>query len=256
MDNTVTPVTIVLGIPGPWETELDLASAIAATSSDFALRAGELTNIAHDRHYKLELVEYDPELRRAYELANRRSLTTADLDLIEGHRHTAYLIGAGGSLITASDMMQAAGILLAAGGFAVKVETAGVAHSARDWLAQTSRRETHVGALYIAYVALVGNSALFYSCGMHNLGFCDAIVAGLAADQAGELLRGFLMSVIHEQPQLISGQTVVNDGFSAQYRLIYEPCHTFTPDDLFYNPFGLWRLLRLPHRSHDTTSKR
>jgi hypothetical protein len=253
MENTGTPVSIVLGIPGPWESAQDLARAIATLGPDFVFRDGELVDLAGDRRFQLELVEYDAELRRAYELANRRSLNTADLDLIDGHRHTAYLIGPGGSLAAAREMMQAATVVLAAGGFAVKVETAGVAHSARDWLTQTDRRDTHVGALYIAYVALVGNNAQLYSCGMHNLGFSDAIVAGLAADQAGELLRGFLMSVIHEQPPLVSGQTVVNDGIGAQYRLVHEPCRTFTTDDLFYNPFGLWRLLPLSNRLHDTT---
>jgi hypothetical protein len=129
--------------------------------------------------------------------------------------------------------MHAAATLLDAGGYGVKVETAGVAHSTGDWLEQTHRCETHPGALYIAYVALVGRTGQFYSCGMHNLGFPDAIIpAGLTAAQSGAILRGFLMQILHEQPVLVSGETVVRDG----------PCHTFSIDDPFHNPFGLWRL--------------
>jgi hypothetical protein len=243
MQDRIAPVQIVLGIPGPWETAQDLTQAVAALDVGFAVCEGELVNSATNQHFRLELVEHDPELRRTYELANRRSLSPADLALIGGHKHTAYLAGTGGSLEAARSMMQAAAVLLAAGGFAVKVETAGVAHSAHDWLAQTSRREMHVGALYIAYVALVGHGGEYYSCGMHNLGFGDAIVAGLVAAQAGDLLRGFLMSVIHEQPILISGQSVVQDAQGTRYLLTHEPCRAFPQDDPFYNPYGVWRLL-------------
>ncbi|MCL5998713.1 MAG: hypothetical protein M1546_22040 [Chloroflexi bacterium] len=241
--DTAPSVTIILGIPGPWNTDDELAQAIADQSSNFSLTAGTLTYNPTGQHFRLETVDHDPELRRSYELANRMSLTQADLDLIGAHRRAAYLIGPGGSLDTTRDMMLAAAALLDAGGFAVKVETAGVAHSARDWLAQTSRRDTHVGALYIAYMALIGSRGTFYSCGMHNLGFADALVsAGLSAAQAGELLRGFLMSIVHEQPLLISGQTTMSDDNGVRYQLNHEPCHLFPPDDPFHNPYGLWRL--------------
>jgi hypothetical protein len=136
-------------------------------------------------------------------------------------------------------------VLLQAGGFAVKVETAGIAHSARDWLAQAQRRATHAGALYIAYVALVSKADMVYSCGMHNMGFADALVSTpQSAAQAANLLRGFLMGVLHEQPVLLSGQSTVGDGYSGIYQLTHEACLTYPPDDPFYNPFGVWRLTR------------
>ena len=66
-------------------------------------------------------MERDPELRQYYALANRRSLSAADLDRIATHQSTAYLIGPGGTLEGAQDMLQAGAALLDAGGFAVKV---------------------------------------------------------------------------------------------------------------------------------------
>jgi hypothetical protein len=246
MTSTGTPITIILGIPGPWASAQELESALSRAQTGYTLQDGLLIGASgeHAQACQLELVEHDPDLRRAFELANRLSLTPADLEQIGAHRHTAYLIGRGGALDAAREMMQAGAALLQAGGYGVKVETAGVAHSARDWLMQAERSATHVGALYIAYVALVGSRGQYYSCGMHNLGCCDAIVSGLDAAQAGQLLRGFLMSLIHEAPLLISGQTRVSDGAGGQYRLTHEACSTFTPDEPFYNPFGLWRLTR------------
>ena len=241
-----TTLSIVLGIPGPWHDIDELVRAIAQSTSDFAMRAGRLIRLADDKPFQLELMERDPELRQYYALANRRSLNADDLARIDAHQSTAYLIGPGGTLEGAQDMLQAGSALLQAGGCAVKVETAGIAHSPRDWMAQAERRETHVGALYIAYVALVSKSETVYSCGMHNMGFADALVnAPQSAAQAAELLRGFLMGVLHEKPILFSGQSTLGDGYGGEYRLIHEECLTYPPDDPFYNPFGMWRLTKI-----------
>ncbi|HEY3341730.1 MAG TPA: hypothetical protein VGK81_06915, partial [Anaerolineae bacterium] len=204
---------IVLGIPGPWHAMDELARAVAQSTSDFELRDGCLIRLADDKHFELELLERDPILRQYYALANRRSLSAEDLARIDTHASTAYLSGPGGSLESAQEMLHAGSALLQAGGYAVKVETAGIAHSARDWLAQTQRRATHVGALYIAYVALVSKAETVYSCGMQNMGFADALVStSQSAAQAANLLRGFLMGVLHEQPTLLDGQSTVGDG--------------------------------------------
>lgn len=239
-------LSIVLGIPGPWDDINELAHAVTQDTSDFKMHDGRLIRLADDKPFQVELMERDPELRQYYALANRRSLNAADLARIDTHQSTAYLIGPGGTLEGAQDMLQAGAALLQAGGFAVKVETAGIAHSPRDWLAQAQRRETHVGALYIAYVALVSKSETVYSCGMHNMGFADALVAAPQSPaQAADLLRGFLMGILHEKPILFSGQSTLGDGEGGEYRLIHEECLTYPPDDPFYNPFGMWRLTKI-----------
>jgi hypothetical protein len=197
-------------------------------------------------------MERDPQLRNAFALANLSSFTPADLTLIDVHEQIAYLAGSGGSTQAACAMMHAAAALLQAGGFAVKVETSGAAHSARNWLAQTERCETHVGALYIAYVALVKGSRASYSCGMHNQGFPDAIMQAAPVPKAElDVLRGFLMGLLHtqsidQQSSLVSGRSTVGDGHGGRYVLTLEPCQTYPPDSPFYNPFGMWRLTSPP----------
>jgi hypothetical protein len=246
MEEANNTLSIVLGIPGPWHDIEELAQATAQHSSEFGLRQGQLVRLDDDKHFQIELMERDPQLRQYYALANRRSLTEDDLAQIDAHQSTAYLIGPGGSLEGAQDMLQAGAALLQAGGYAVKVETSGTAHSTRDWLAQAKRRDTHVGALYITYVALVSKSETVYSCGMHNMGFADALVsASLGMAQAADLLRGFLMGVLHEKPILFSGQSTMGDGDGGTYRLTHEDCHTYPQDDPFYNPYGMWRLTKI-----------
>jgi hypothetical protein len=234
-------LNIILGIPGPWDDAVELGQAIVASNNDgYGLHDGQL--IGPELAAPLELCEHDPGLRRSFELANRRSLSNTDLDRIEAHASCAYLICPGGSMDAGRHAMALAARVLRAGGYAVRVETAGVAHSASDWLAQTERNETHVGALYIGFVALINRQGQVYSCGMHNLGYPDATVSALPVPTAGELLRGFLMSVVHEQPLLISGKSTLNDGAGTLYLLTHEGCTLFEPDDPFFNPYGVWQL--------------
>jgi hypothetical protein len=245
-----TPTSIVVGIPGPWHDLAELSSDIAAHSPGYALRASDLVHTADDQHYQLELMERDPHLRNTFALANPSSFTPADLALIDVHEQIAYLAGSGGSTKAACAMMHAAATLLQAGGFAVKVETSGAAHSARDWLMQSERCPDHVGALYIAYVALVSGKDAVYSCGMRNLGYPDAITSPTPnAGQALELLRGFLMGLLHdplaEPLTVVSGQTTIGDGAGGRYRLDLESCQIYPPEDQFYNPSGMWRLTKL-----------
>jgi len=142
-------MNIILSVPGPWDDVYSLALAIAKSDSGYQLQDGVLTDASYS--CRLELSEYDADLRQSFEYANRCSLNQADLERIETHRSCAYLICPGGSLDAGREAMGAASVLLSAGGYAVRVETAGVAHSATDWLTQTQRSHTHVGALYISY---------------------------------------------------------------------------------------------------------
>lgn len=231
---------IVLCIPGPWESHEALAQDITAGSTDTALSGNMLRQ--NGRSARAEFVEHDPDLREAFARTGRLFSDT-DLSAIAAHRSAVYLIGAGGSLEAGREMMDFADALLRAGGLAVKVETAGVAHRARDWLAQSARKATHVGALFVAYVALVASREGVYSCGMHNLGFPDAILsAELPAQRAGQLLKDFLLYLLHEQPALTDTHTFTVQGEAVRFTLRREPRPLFAADDLFHNPYGWWRL--------------
>lgn len=237
-----TPL-IALCIPGPWESREALAQAIAAQGEDTLLAGNVLRR--GDRSARVELAEHDPDLREDFAQTGRL-FNESDLAAIAAHRSAAWLIGPGGSLAAGRAMMELADALLRAGGLAVKVESSGVAHRAQDWLAQSARKETHVGALFIAWVALVALRGAVYSCGMHNLGFPDAIVsADLPPQRAGQLLKDFLMYLLHEQPALTEAHTFAVSGDEVRFRLTREPRPLFPADHLFHNPYGWWRLTPL-----------
>lgn len=234
---------IVLRIPGPWESHEALAQAIAAQDNDMILAGNTLRR--GDRSARAEIVEHDPDLRDAFAQTGRL-FSESDLAAIARHRSAAWLIGEGGSLEAGREMITFADALLRAGGLAVKVETSGVAHRAQDWLTQSARKETHVGALFIAYVALVASRGAVYSCGMHSLGFPDAILsADLPPQRAGQLLKDFLMYLLHEQPVLTDEHTFAVSGDETRFRLTREAKPLFPADHLLHNLYGWWRLTPL-----------
>lgn len=195
-----SPIQIILGIPGPWPTRPDIVTALAGENASLLLVGDHLFNPATREMFEVDLYGPDPHLRQAFALAGRLSLSEQDLNAIASHSHTLYIIGPGGSPEAARSIMGVTCGVLNAGGIAVKVESAGVAHSARDWFGLA--QDQHLAALYRAYVTLVGGKGSYYSCGMHCLGLRDAIVVGeMASEDAARLLQGFLLYLVTVQAE-------------------------------------------------------
>ncbi len=237
---TESSLEIVLGIPGSWPSTDEIGRQIIAGSEGLFFSGSVLISAETAQVMQLEVADYDPNLRHAFELSAGEPHSQSVLDAIDRHTFTLYLIGEGGSLDTAQNMMDVAAGLLKAGGLAVKVESAGTSHSAQTWMELAGKK--NVLSLFEAYVTLVKAEGEFYSCGMHNLGLRDVSVPGqLPAGEAARLLQGFLQYMLFENPPLETGQTFSLDDRNL-YQLIAEPCTTYTQGDLLHNPFGIWRL--------------
>ncbi|MBW4697285.1 MAG: DUF4261 domain-containing protein [Aphanocapsa lilacina HA4352-LM1] len=238
---TGNPVEIVLGIPGPWPDTDQIGRAIIGSSERLFFAGAVLIDTQSDLIVELEVVEHDPDLRRAFELSANSCHSEALLGAIEAHTFTLYLVGPGGSVDAAQKMMDVAGEVCKAGGLAVKVESSGLSHSAEGWRELIGKKG--VLALFEGYVTLVRGDDLFYSCGMHNLGARDASVPGsLPPDEAAVALQGFAQYLLLEDPKLESGGTFSPGPEYPTYRLEAEPCTVFAEGDLLFNPFGWWRL--------------
>jgi hypothetical protein len=198
-------------------------------------------NLATHEAFELQIHEHDPRLREVFKIAGSGKFSERDLALIASHTYTLYALGPAGSLESARSAMAVACGLLRAGGLAVKVESAGVAHTAEHWF----RFSETAGPLplYGAYVTLIGGGGTVYSCGMHNLGLRDGIVSGnISPKEATGLLQTFLLYTLLETPVLEHGHTFSVDAQAPRYRLEAETCSKYAPDRAFHNPFGMWRL--------------
>ncbi|MBL8203872.1 MAG: DUF4261 domain-containing protein [Blastocatellia bacterium] len=242
----MTTPKIVLCIPGQWKDRTDIVTSIAEKSGGWLFAGAVLMEVATGQHYRLEIYDHDPNLKHAFAMANysRRDLSEEDFRAIESHSFALYLIGDGGSFAAARKTMEAACALLKSGGTAIKVESAGLSHSAANW--ETLAKAESDAALYYAFVALVADESSVYSCGMHLLGLPDAGVATTPhATDLPELLKTFLLYQLVERPTLLAGQTFSVDREAPRYYLAFEECSKYDADDLFLNPYGMWRLTEI-----------
>jgi hypothetical protein len=233
------PETVIC-VPGLWRDRTELVTSIAENSAGYLYAGRLLMETATKTPFELQLERPDPRLAQAFRAAGGHCVTAADLARIESHRFVLYLIGQGGSRERAEALMAPAAGLVRAGGLAVKVESAGIAHSPNAWLDFVEKR--YLFSAHKAFVVHVTGD-LVYSCGMHNLGYADAIVDAKAAEDPVELLRTFTWYQFTENPTIRPGQTFSVASGAPVYRLVSEPCNLYEGDPLFTNPFGMWRLL-------------
>jgi hypothetical protein len=237
---------VFICIPGTWSTRSDMVRAIASKSNGLLFVGQVLMDTTTKEKYELAVYGHDPDLAKAFEIAGRPRITQADIQAIRSHTFTLYMTAEGGSLKKAQGVLNVSGGLLQAGGLAIKVDTTGKAHTSVDWLALASANNEM--ALFYAFVTLVGSGGRYYSCGMHNLGYRDAIVEGkIPPDAAARLLQTFLLYVWVEKPVILDGQLFSETQDSQHYRLLGVTCTTYPSDHPYSNPFGMWQLEAIQH---------
>jgi hypothetical protein len=236
-----TPRTVI-GVPGHWADRSEIVTSIATRSAGYLFAGAAMVKIGTEESFGLEVYEHDPRLKKAFLVAGGKWFPAADLDWIESHTFTLYLVAEGGSVPAARAAMHAANGLLKAGGIAVKVESTGIAHRADQWAECCSRND--LASLLWTFVTYIGGKGNYYSCGMHNLGYPDAVIeAEIPPDDAAGLLHKFLAYQLIENPTLKDRETFSIQSDAPRYRMFHEPCAIYQTDDLFHNPFGIWKLV-------------
>lgn len=233
---------IILAIPGAWPTRAEIVGAIVRQGR-FLFSGDTITDLTTQLSYSLDIHERDEKLASAIAFAGQHSITREDVAKLQQHTFVLYLIGPGGVSAAARDIMPVAESLLQAGGMAVQVLTSGAAHSAAYWRMITQHR-ANPPALFDAYVTFAQQEGRFFSVGMQVFGLPDALVEGvLDPHEAGELIQTFLLFTLLENPALKDGQAFRIDPQAPTYRLSYGPSDLQEPDNLMYNPYGVWRML-------------
>ncbi|KAB7774057.1 hypothetical protein CEK69_01760 [Xanthomonas sp. LMG 12462] len=238
----IEPPKIVLCIPGPWPDRADLLARIVQDSGGYLFAGHVLMHMDSGQACELQYEPHDARMAAAFAAAGPHWRGSADMARIGTHASVVYLIGAGGSRVRAETMMRAAAALLDAGGLGVKVESSGVAHSPADWRQLCA--DLSLGSAHRAYVLNITGEQV-YSCGMHQFGMKDAIVAAQAASDPVGLLHTFTCYLFNEAPDVRAGHTFSVAADAPRYRIQAEASSQFQPGDLFANPYGLWRLMPL-----------
>ena len=254
-DSERSSASITIALPGPWTALEQVGAALAGGRSGLAL-AGHTLMDGKTGLARLDLRSGAPDPVEAFGQANADAcLEEADLAQLRGQCQTLYATHPQPSFGTAYQVLRVGAALLDAGGLAVKVESANLAHSARHWCALATGQAP--ADLYRALVRLVQDDAGAHSCGMHNFGLADVLVrsgtierlakgvrrAGGQDDAGTRLLDSFNAYLLLEAPDLAAGHTFSPDEWSPWYRLTWQADPFHPADDPCYNPYGVWELV-------------
>lgn len=201
-----------------------------------------LADVEQKDHVSLDFCDPFPKMVEAFRISGQGKLPDECLEQIGQHASVVYLhfpINLQEQRERVSKFTQ---VVRQAGGIAVKVESAGVAHTWETW-------ETKLGGslfdLYCCAIVLVGDQQSFYSCGMHHFGLPECEVPSYIGLASGaDLINRFNSWQINDRPIIKSGETFSAAANELPFRLDLKPDSRHAVDDLFHNPHGVWVLTR------------
>ncbi|HEX8905756.1 MAG TPA: hypothetical protein VF771_12980 [Longimicrobiaceae bacterium] len=191
---------------------------------------------------EFQLYPHEPELRRTFEISGQGRFSEQELAQLGSYASAASLTFDDPGYETARTAARFARVLLEAGGYAVKVDSSGVAHTRERWLSDWDSDDPW--AIYSLFVVLVGGEGLLYSCGMHNFALPDASAPESLGDEYGlQLLNVFNVYQLAESPELQTGHTFGLEPDAPRFRLRHGPyADGYDPESPLYNPYGMWSL--------------
>jgi len=243
---TVTATTVIC-IPGLWKDKDEIKNTIVSSSNGEYMAVGEiLLSVKRERHYKIEIRGRDERMKESFKYLGRTTRITDEcLNKIESHNFVIYISGETGGLKEAENIAFAGTAVLKAGGIAIKIETTGKAFEKNKWLNLIDNFEEP--DLYQMFVvdSITDKNGSVWTCGMHNLGLRDTIISGEEFQTSVDVLSIFGYYQIFDKPILLHDQTFQADPQSLKYRITDEPDQPNKDNELFRNPYGMWRLARI-----------
>ncbi len=234
----------ILCIPGSWSNRTEIVTAIAENNrNDFIFAGMVLLNLKTNKGFELEICERDDRMKDSFKFAGMvNQVSDKFLELIDNHEYVIYLSTETGTLESAKEIAQAGEAILKSGGIGIKVETTGKAFTKEHWTELlNSFGESYLYQMFVLD-SISDGKEMTYTCGMHNLGFKDSIVYKEEFQDSANLLSIFGYYQIIDKPEIRSGQTFSVDMVSPIFEIKEERNQPYSGDELFENPFGMWKL--------------
>jgi hypothetical protein len=233
---------LIIGIPGPWPDRTDfIRRVITEDPKGRHVYAGMvLADMEAKDNVPCEFLSADAGTQGAFEIAGQGKIPRHVLARLGEGKGVVYLHFPPDLLKHRERVLKFTKLLQSLGGIAVKLESAGIAHTWERWSELLSGSTFD---LYSAAVVLVGDKDGFYSCGMHQFGLPECGVSStIAPEQAAELMNHFNLWQLAEQPQLAPGHTFSLAAAAPRFRMSHHQDTRHDRGDLFHNPHGIWRL--------------
>lgn len=239
MNETDDKVEITLRIPGTWAHPGELIERLP----DGCQLSPEGLTLPDGTSFEFSPMQPDKQFAGIFKSSCRRPPTADELARVNRYTVNVGLIGPGGSLESARAMMQAAAVIVEAGGAGVFIDNSGMAHGASQWLAMT--RDGSSDAISYAFVCLFGGGTEISSMGMHVLGQPEIAMRRADTSPSGEPLVDALRYISSGDRIVDRGHVLVLDTGETLH-VASRSDSQFPTGSPMHNPFG--KLLLLPGR--------
>lgn len=233
----------ILCIPGPWADRGAFVKAVASLEpmGEFMFAGSVLAHITEKDHVAVEFYGPTPQTRESFEIAGQGKLAEETLTSIAAHSGVVYLHFPIDVIGQRDRILKFTNVIREAGGFAVQVESSGIAHDWGRWLELLSGDEYDV---YCCFVSLIGDENEFYSCGMHHFDLPECSVPqSVDVGEAAALMNQFNMYQITDRPTFADGHTFGLEPGAPIFVLNHQADPRHAPEHLFYNNHGVWQMV-------------
>jgi hypothetical protein len=175
MNSPAASAPVVLCIPGPWESRVDFIQRVITLKPEgiYMFAAGFLAHPSAGDHIAADYFGPDPSLAEAFHFAGQGKLEDKTVARIESHRGYAVLWFDGTVASEKQRLVKFTRVLKEIGGYAVKIDSCGVAHEWDEWF---NLLNGSAFDLYRGFVSLTADENQFFSRGMHHFELADCAI--------------------------------------------------------------------------------
>jgi hypothetical protein len=232
-------IETTLRIPGNWAHPGELLERMPA-----GFRLGP-ESLAMPDGTRIEFNPLPPDGQFAAIFASscRRPATAEEIEIANSYTVNVGLSGPGGSLESASKMMQAGAAIVQAGGAGVFIDNSGLSHGGGAWLELAE--DGSPDALSFGYVGIVGNQVQLWTMGMNVLGRPDVLMNRVDDRTQQEFDEGTIIEIIRylsaTEREFADGHIIADENGPRYQAMKGEP-DQFPPESPMHNPWGRLKL--------------
>jgi hypothetical protein len=238
MSKAADPITIALRIPGTWTQPQELIQRLPAGCR---LTADELI-LPDATQVGFGAAAADGQFAQIFRSSCRQPATKEELATVDRYTVNVFLSGPGGSMQAARTMMQAAAVIVRAGGAGVFIDNSTLAHGGRNWLEMTD--DGSPDALSFAFAAIIRGKTEVWTMGMHVLGLRDIVM-----NRADLEVDGF--DIVEVIRYLSRGEKPIDDGHvladlgGPRFQAFVQDSPAQFARSPMHNPFGRLKLVSM-----------
>lgn len=233
----VPSVVVDLRIPGRWANLRDLIARLPkgcrVTPRTLILPGGARIDLGFMRP--------DDEFPKVFQCSCRMPPSKEELAAVKGYTVNATLSLNGGSIAAARTIMEAAAVLVRAGGAGVFIDNSILAHGGEFWLEMTDDGGTD--ALSCAFVNIIKGRTDVWTVGMHIFGLRDIVLSREEVEAGFDIAEVVCYLVRGEKP-VADGHFLASQSKGPWFACCAESGEWGRPGSPVCNPFGRFRLVK------------